>query len=81
MFLYFPFCLTGQSIGLGFTWSHNVSTHTFSQLYNYSDNGIDETFFFKIIYYNILWDRVLHKLVFSFNSIPLDFGSINYLKR
>ena len=42
MFLYSLFCLAGQSIGLGFTWSLNVSTHTFSQLYNYSDDGIDE---------------------------------------
>ena len=43
MFLYSLFCLAGQSIGLGFTWSRNVSTHTFSQLYNYSDDGIDGT--------------------------------------
>ena len=33
-----------------------------------------------IDYNNFLWDRALDKLSFSFSSIPLDFGSINYLK-
>ena len=35
----------------------------------------------QVVYDNdFLWDRALDKLLFSFSSIPLDFGSINYLK-
>ena len=37
-------------------------------------------FVITIYYNNFLWDRALDKLLFSFSSIPLDFGSINYLK-